>query len=127
MRSEIAAPDMSEALPVAEQPELVEIYDDADGIYIRQIQLKKQGYGVPGHKHTYDHTSMLATGAVRAWRDDKFIGDFVAPTGIKILAGCFHKFVALEDNTVMYCIHNTHGLPKEALEDELVIEKNTGN
>src|SRR5882672_5727964 len=100
MRSEIAAPDMSEALPVAEQPELVEIYDDADGIYIRQIQLKKQGYGVPGHKHTYDHTSMLATGAVRAWR---------------------------EDNTVMYCIHNTHGLPKEALEDELVIEKNTGN
>ena len=127
MLSEIAAPDMSKPLPASEQPELVEIYDEADGIYIRQIVLEKIGYGVPGHAHTYDHTSMLACGAVRMWRNNEFVGDFVAPTGIKILAGCFHKFVALKDNTVMYCIHNTHGLPKEALEDELVLKKNTGN
>jgi len=66
---------------------------------------------------------MLATGAVRAWRDDKFIGDFVAPTGIKSGRMLPQVSYALEDNTVMYCIHNTHGLPKEALEDELVIEK----
>ena len=109
-------------LPAEEQDDLPEFHF-ADGVMVKQIPFRKAGIGRPGHSHTYDHTSMLATGALRVWEDGKLVGDFKAPTGIFIKAGVFHTFVALEDNTILYCIHNTHGFPKDELEKFLVKEK----
>lgn len=105
-----------------EQPEMAEFYME-DGVFIKQIVLEKAGYVAPQHSHNYDHTSMLAVGSVRAWRDGIHMGDFKAPTGIIVRAHSRHAFQALTDGVVMYCIHNTHGIPPEELEQKLVDQK----
>lgn len=88
-----------------EQPYGVEIRMASD-IFIKQMAIPKAGTIVPQHSHKYDHVSMLAWGSIRVWRDGVDRGVFHAPTGITIPAGCKHTFRSLEDNTVIYCIHN---------------------
>ena len=87
-----------------EQPVTVEI-KMADGIFIKSHHVHKAWTWMPQHSHTYDHTSMIARGAVRVWKDGWLLGDFVAPKGILIAAGVKHMFVTLEDDTIIYCIH----------------------
>jgi hypothetical protein len=77
-----------------------------DGVFIKQMLLKDAGTMVPQHAHRYDHTSMLATGSVRMWKDGQFVADFVAPAPIFIKADAKHTFQSLEANTLIYCIHN---------------------
>lgn len=90
---------------VVEQPHGVEIFT-ADGVFIKQMAIPKAGTMVPQHSHVFDHTSMLARGSVRVWKDGVLDGDVVAPAGIFIAAGIKHAFLALEDETIIYCIHN---------------------
>lgn len=89
-----------------------------DGIFIKQMLIAKAGSFVPQHSHAYDHTSMLATGGVRLWAGEKLIGEFLAPFPIEIKAGIKHRFETLEDNTLIYCIHNfTHPDAVRVLEE----------
>lgn len=88
-----------------DQPPEVE-WTTVDRVFIKQMLIAKAGSFVPQHAHKYDHTSMLATGAVRVWRDGVFDGDRQAPEPIFIAAGVKHTFQALEDNTLIFCIHN---------------------
>jgi quercetin dioxygenase-like cupin family protein len=81
-----------------------------DGIAIKQMYLAKTGTMVPQHAHRYDHTSMLATGSVRMWKEGEFIADFQAPCPIFIKRGVKHTFQSLEDSTLIYCIHNASRL-----------------
>ena len=97
-------PELS-ALPSDNQPPVVEI-KMADGVFIKQMLIETAGTYIPQHSHSYDHTSMLAVGSVRLWKDGLWVGDFTAPAGITIVAGVAHTFMALEDKTIVYCIHN---------------------
>jgi quercetin dioxygenase-like cupin family protein len=108
------------ALPELEAAPLPEFHH-ADDVMVKMIPIRR-GEIALGHKHTYDHTSFVASGAVDAWCDDKYVGTYRAPAGVLVKAGVFHRFVALEENTVLLCIHNTHGIPKDQLEDHLVAE-----
>jgi quercetin dioxygenase-like cupin family protein len=94
----------------------------ADEVFVKHLAANK-GEVINQHRHVYDHTSMLAVGKMRVWRDHMLLGDFTAPTGIFIKADHFHAMLALEDS-LLYCIHNTHGFLPEELEDNLVSEKN---
>lgn len=96
--------DKSRMTPAPEQPFGVEI-KMADGVFIKQIVIPKAYTYVPQHSHTYDHTSMLAVGAVAVWQDEAFLGRRQAPCGMTIGAGVKHTFMSLEDSTVIYCIH----------------------
>lgn len=78
-----------------------------DDIFIKQMYLKDAGMYVPQHSHSYDHASMLASGAIRVWQNDELVGDFKAPIPINIKAGIKHTFMSLEPGTVVYCIHRT--------------------
>lgn len=89
----------------------------ADEVFIKQVILKR-GTGVQQHSHVYDHTSMVAMGTIRVMIGDEVLGDFKAPCGILIRARIMHKMIALEDS-IFYCIHNTHSIPEELLEQEL--------
>jgi len=86
----------------------VEWYID-ERIFVKQMLMDKAGIYVPKHKHDYDHCSMLATGSVRVWHDDKLVGDFKAPKPLTVKAGIFHTYMSLEPNTLVYCIHATKG------------------
>lgn len=89
-----------------EQPPLWE-HQSADGVFIKQMFLRDAGMLVPQHAHVYDHTSLLAHGRVRVWKDGILQGDFQAPYPFFIEAKVKHAFQALEPGTLIYCIHNT--------------------
>lgn len=94
--------DFSKAL---EQPPVVE-FSTADEVFIKQMLIAKAGTYIPQHSHLYDHTSMLAVGAIKVWEDGVLTGEHVAPKPLLIKKGVKHTFQALVDGTLVYCIHN---------------------
>lgn len=57
-----------------------------------------------GHTHNFDHLTLLAKGKLRVTVDGKAT-DFTAPQMIYIKADKNHELVALEADTLAYCIH----------------------
>ncbi|HYT44251.1 MAG TPA: hypothetical protein VEP90_18110 [Methylomirabilota bacterium] len=74
-------------------------------IWCRQLNLHKKGDYHQGHRHHYDHITLVAQGGVLCEIPDLPPKIFTAPTFITIRANDWHKFTALEDNTVYYCIY----------------------
>lgn len=95
------------ATPCAQPPDDIEF--TADGVFVKQMYIEKAGTLIPQHAHTYDHLSMLAAGRVRIWEAGVLVGDKTAPAAIFIKANVKHKFLSLDDKTVIYCIHKLHG------------------
>lgn len=82
-----------------------------DGVFIKQIHIKKKGTYIPQHSHSYEHVSMLARGSVQVWINGELdrrtaCGTYKAPKPIMISAEKKHLFLALEDDTIIFCIHN---------------------
>lgn len=77
-----------------------------DDVFIKQMYLAKAFTLVPQHSHEYAHTTLLARGKVRVWQDGELLGDFEAPDTILIPAKTKHVFQSLENDTLLYCIHN---------------------
>jgi quercetin dioxygenase-like cupin family protein len=73
-------------------------------LFSRQMHFKKAGDLEHGHTHPFDHLTLLASGSLRVTVNGKTT-DFKAPHMIFIKAEHNHELVALEDNTVAYCIH----------------------
>ena len=84
-------------------------FADADDIWIRFYTIPKTGYFVPQHAHKHDHITLLCSGAVNAFKDDVFIGEFVAPKSLVIEAGTKHRFETLTPNVLLACVHNMRG------------------
>lgn len=114
-------------VPDEEQPPDVEIHI-VDGIFIKQIFIKRKGAYMPQHSHVYDHMSMVATGSVEVTIEGELLGIYRAPTGILIRANKKHLFRTLEPDTTIYCIHNIkdaegmeiaeeHNFPTEVTEE----------
>jgi quercetin dioxygenase-like cupin family protein len=72
--------------------------------WVKQMKFEKAGHRHKGHSHTFDHQSLLAAGSVEC-NVNGAVSVHTAPTIIYIRAGLTHGFRALEDNTVMYCVH----------------------
>lgn len=73
-------------------------------LFSKQMHFKKAGDAEEGHAHLFDHLTLLASGKLRVTVDGN-ARDFRAPQMVYIQAGKLHELVALEDNTVAYCIH----------------------
>lgn len=102
-----------------------EMHFEADSVFIKQIVVENAGDVVNQHAHTFDHTSMVPAGS--AWRvfvENEHLGDFHGPCGIPVAAGKVHGMMALLPNSHLYCIHNTHGWPRELLEEKLIARRN---
>jgi len=106
------------------EPDRHQLHFEQDSVVVNQFRLEKEGQFIAQHAHTYDHTSMLALGKARVFIGDDLLGDFEAPCGIPVKANCFHTIVALTDGVLLYCILNTHGIPHEQLETELIAVRN---
>lgn len=72
-------------------------------LWVKQMVFMKGDIN-PGHKHTFDHQTLLGTGSVKVTVNGKS-SIFHAPTIIFIRAGNEHLIEAMEDNTIAYCIH----------------------
>ena len=73
-------------------------------IWVRQNVLKKAGESTHGHYHLFDHVSLLATGSVEVQIDGHPPKIFVAPTFIVIKKEHSHKFTAVTDDVLWYCV-----------------------
>jgi quercetin dioxygenase-like cupin family protein len=90
----------------------------ADGVFIKQTVIKDSGTLLPQHSHVWDHTTLVAKGSVSCWKNGTFDRIYVAPSTIFIRAGVKHLFQTLEDDTILYCIHNLHDKEKVAILEE---------
>jgi hypothetical protein len=73
-------------------------------IYVRQMHFVNAGDIEYGHSHKFDHLSLLSSGKVMSIVDGKE-SVFEAPMMIFIKKDIQHEFIALEDNTVLHCVH----------------------
>lgn len=73
-------------------------------VFSRQMHFKKAGDMEHGHSHCFDHITLLAKGKLQLTAMGKTT-EFVAPHQIYIKADVVHELVALEDDTVAFCIH----------------------
>ena len=73
-------------------------------LWSRQMHFKKLGDTEQGHKHQFDHLTLLAKGKLKVKVNDSETV-FTAPHMIYIHKDDNHELIALEDDTVAYCIH----------------------
>lgn len=105
------------SIAVEQPPDDIETIT-TDGVFVKAMVVKRAGTLIPQHSHIWDHSSYVARGAVRVWRDG-VLGEVVQEFhSIHIKAGVKHTFQALEDNTVVLCIHNLHSADKVAIMEE---------
>lgn len=74
------------------------------GAYAKRVDLKKAGTTLLGHRHKYDHLSILARGSVLLTVDGES-AEYHAPACLTISAGKHHELVSLEPDTVWFCVH----------------------
>jgi quercetin dioxygenase-like cupin family protein len=98
--------DLPNLVLATEQPPDDVEFHTIDSVFIKQMRIAKAGTFIPQHSHVYEHASMLAKGSVRVYEDGKMTGEHSAPTCLSIKAGVKHTFESLEDDTIIYCIHN---------------------
>lgn len=74
-------------------------------IWVRSHYLAKQGDdNGGGHTHNFDHVTLLAVGNVLVEVEGSQPKEFKAPTFIVIDKDKKHKFTALTDGVVYYCV-----------------------
>ena len=85
-------------------------------IWSRIMAYKKEGDMYAGHKHYHDHITLIAKGAVLVLVEGYEPQEFIAPNWIIIPNDHEHQFIAIEDDTICYCIHairDNDGEPNE--------------
>lgn len=73
-------------------------------VFTRMMMFKNKGDVEFGHKHQFDHATLLAKGSILVKAKGKETV-FVAPNLIWIAKDIEHELIALEDDTVCACIH----------------------
>ena len=66
-----------------------------------------------GHKHNFDHVTLLAVGSVLVEVEGFEPKEFYAPTFITVSKDHRHKFTALTDDVVYYCVFAMRDLDGE--------------
>lgn len=86
-------------------------------IWVRQNQLECAGQSIAGHKHKFDHVSLLTSGTVEVVVEGHPPKQFTAPTFIVIRKEHNHKFTAITDDVNWYCVFAIRDLDGQAVEE----------
>lgn len=101
-------------------------------VYSRMMFFEHTGDTEKGHKHTFDHGTLLSSGSLKIEiLDDennvKAEKIFTAPDFIFISKDDVHRLIALEDNTIAVCIHAMRDLDENILPPNSFIESVRGD
>jgi quercetin dioxygenase-like cupin family protein len=102
-------------------------------VYTRLMHFNKVGDYEIGHKHTFDHGTLVSSGSVKYEVLDGANGNVVAskevqaPNFIYVDKDKYHRIVALENNTVCACIHALRTNDETLLPPDALIEQLTGD
>ena len=96
-------------------------------IYSRLMHFKHKGDIELGHTHTFDHATLVSSGAVLVETLDNNFNitsskEFYAPNMVFIDKDRIHRITALEDNTVCGCIHAVRTMDEEIVDPDFLIE-----
>ena len=86
-------------------------------IWVRQHMFDVAGESHPGHKHKFDHVTLLTQGKASVEIEGYEPREFKAPTFIIIRKEHNHKITALEDKTIYYCVFALRDLNGEVVDD----------
>ena len=87
-------------------------------IWVRSHHYPKAGMtNGGGHRHNFDHVTLLAKGSVRIVVEGFEPKEFHAPTFIVIKKEFRHHVTALEDDTLYYCVFAMRDVNGEVVED----------
>jgi hypothetical protein len=90
-------------------------------IFIRPNELPEVGSRVKGHKHHFDHTTIVFKGAVhvRAVAPDGRVieKDFAAPSHFLVLKDVEHEIVATVPDTVFWCVYSHRDPQGDVVQD----------
>ena len=89
-------------------------------LYSRMMHFRCAGDVENGHTHQFDHLTLLAKGRLQVTVEG-VVSEFVAPHMIYIRADKNHELIALEDDTVAYCIHALRSKDTEDILDPSMI------
>ena len=73
-------------------------------IWVRSHKYNKNENNGGGHTHHFDHVTLLVSGRVQVEVEGHTPKIFTAPKFIVVKKEHKHRFIALEDNTVYYCV-----------------------
>lgn len=96
-------------------------------IFTRMMVFRAKGDVEQGHKHVYDHATLVSSGAVLIEMldaNDKVEHSkiFEAPNLIFVNKNRRHRLVALEDNTVCACIHAIRDVDEDIVDPDFLVE-----
>lgn len=91
-------------------------------IWVRQNNIEKAGESFPGHKHKFDHVTLLVKGSIEVEVEGHSPKRFNAPTFVIIRKDYKHKVTSLTDDVLYYCVFALRNLDGDPIED-LINEK----
>lgn len=96
-------------------------------VFIKQMFFSKIGDQHDGHKHLYDHATLLAAGSVIVEKFDNennivFHKKFTAPSAIFIEKNITHRITATENDSIAYCIHALKDENSNIVDPSMIIE-----
>lgn len=90
-------------------------------IFIRPNALLPKGHIIHGHKHKFDHTTIVFTGSVHVKRinEDGTITekDFTAPSHFLTKAWIEHEITSLQDDTTYWCVFSHRNAQGEVVQE----------
>lgn len=86
-------------------------------VWVRQNNLHGVGAKNRGHKHKFDHVSLLTEGTVRVTIEGGEAKEFTAPTFIIIRKEHNHWFEAVTDKVTWYCVFALRDFEGEVIEN----------
>ncbi len=101
-------------------------------VFSRLMHFVNEGDIEIGHCHSYDHATLVSSGAVRYEVLDGPNGtavaakDVKAPNFIFVDKNKYHRLTALEPNTVCACIHALRDIDGNLVDPEFFIEQFEG-
>jgi len=85
-------------------------------IWVRQNMLANSGDSHGGHKHYFDHVTLLVKGNVQVEVEGHPAKEFQSPTFIVIDKDHNHKITALTDDVLYYCVFALRDMDGEVVD-----------
>jgi len=96
-------------------------------VYTRMMHFVKKGDTEMGHKHTFDHATLISSGSVlyevlSDTGEVEYSKTFTSPDMVFVNKDKFHRITSLEDNTVCGCIHALRTVGDDIIPPDSFIE-----
>jgi hypothetical protein len=97
-------------------------------VYCRLMEFEKEGDIELGHKHLYDHATLLSKGSLKVEMLDELdhvVSEkiFQSPSFIFIAKNVKHKLISLENETIACCIHALKDIDENIIPSDTLVEE----